>query len=59
MNLDHNTAREPTCFVLFVPALGEAYGPFETADDGTLWASERLPDRMMFTALPVFDTIAV
>jgi hypothetical protein len=50
--------RRPSCWVLLVPAFGaEAYGPFENADEATLWASGKLPERVLFTVLPVFDMI--
>jgi hypothetical protein len=52
--------REPTCWVLVVPAMGaEAYGPFTDEDTANLWAAEHMPTGMLYTIIPVFDRIRV
>jgi hypothetical protein len=57
--LNHNfDMRKPSCFVLVCPALGaEAFGPFESEDDAAVWASGALPERMIFSVIPVYDRI--
>jgi hypothetical protein len=49
--------QKPGCYVLWVPEWGRAFGPFADEDSATLWASQEMPERVLFTVLPLFAKI--
>lgn len=56
--------RWPTCYVLITAtsdkmpgSLPGVFGPFENDETATLWASEQLPERVIFQIVPVYATV--
>jgi hypothetical protein len=55
--IDGSPRRQPTCYVVHVPAWDECYGPFEDEEQATLWVSELMPNKVIFQIIAVFDRL--
>jgi hypothetical protein len=56
--------RIPRCYIVmagpspFLPSGDrEALGPFQSEDDAIAWVGENLPERVLFTTIPVYGSL--